>query len=60
MVRGERLQKVGAFSNHPTGEIAGVGGVTCYTGEVCKSGQLKWGGEFFEGRGVPVENDALV
>ncbi len=45
MAREEPLQKVGAFSNHTAGAIEGIDGVTCYTGEVCKAGQLKWGGE---------------
>lgn len=43
--RGEPLSKVGAVSGLPTGRIEGVDGVTCYTGDICKGGQLKWGSE---------------
>ncbi|MFC4990182.1 MULTISPECIES: hypothetical protein [Saliphagus] len=42
--RGEPLTKVGALSGRSSGPIHGVGAVTCYAGEVCKRGQLKWGG----------------
>lgn len=42
--RGEPLTKVGAVSDRTTGQIHGVDGITCYTGRVCKSGQLLWGG----------------
>lgn len=45
MARGERLRKIGAFSDRTGGEIEGIDGVTCYSGEVCKRGQLKWGDE---------------
>lgn len=45
MAQGESLTKTGALSDRTTGAIEGVNGVTCYTGEACKSGQLKWGGE---------------
>lgn len=45
MARGEKLGKVGALSDYTAGEIKGVDGVTCYTGHVCKGGQLKWGDE---------------
>lgn len=43
MARDERLHKFGAYSGHTAGEIMGVDGFTCYVGDVCKSGQLKWG-----------------
>ncbi len=43
--RGESLRKVGALSDDSAGRIKGIDGVTCYTGAVCKSGQLKWGDE---------------
>lgn len=42
--RGEPLTKVGALSGRSSGPIHGVGAVTCYAGEICKRGQLKWGG----------------
>lgn len=45
MARGESLTKFGALSDRSTGVIKGIHGVTCYTGEVCKLGQLKWGDE---------------
>lgn len=45
MARGQRLEKVGATSGHTKGHIEGIDGVTCYTGNVCKDGQLKWGDE---------------
>lgn len=45
MAREVPLQKVGAFSGHTEGQILGVDGFTCYLGEVCKPGQLKWGGD---------------
>lgn len=41
--RGERLEKVGAFGGHATGQIDGIDGVTCYYGGICRRGQLKWG-----------------
>ncbi len=43
--RGEPLTKVGAVSGVSTGQIQGIDGITCYTGNVCKDGQLKWGSE---------------
>lgn len=43
--RDEPLTKVGALSDWSSGPIKGVDGITCYTGTVCKSGQLKWGNE---------------
>jgi hypothetical protein len=43
--RGKSLKKVGALSDETAGQIKGIDGVTCYTGEICKPGQLKWGGE---------------
>lgn len=43
--RGEALHKFGAFSGHTEGPIHGVDGITCYLGEVCKPGQVKWGDE---------------
>ncbi|QLG63704.1 hypothetical protein [Halorarum salinum] len=45
MARGKPLTKVGALSDTTSGEIQGIDGLTCYTGEVCKPGQLKWGDE---------------
>lgn len=45
MARGEPLVKVGALSDRTSGEIQGIDGYTCYTGEACKPGQLKWGDE---------------
>lgn len=45
MAREEPLTKVGAASGRSTGQVEGVDGLTCYTGEACKPGQLKWGGE---------------
>lgn len=41
---GEELRKIGALSGHTSGPIHGVDAVTCYAGEICKRGQLKWGG----------------
>ena len=43
--RGEPLTKVGAASGVSSGQIKGIGGITCYTGEGYKDGQLKWGSE---------------
>lgn len=43
--RGEPLTKVGALGGRTTGEIKGVAGITCFVGDVCKGGQLKWGDE---------------
>lgn len=45
MARGQDLHKFGALSGHTQGRIHGVDGFTCYIGEVCKPGQLKWGDE---------------
>lgn len=45
MARNEPLEKVGAFSDHTSGQIKGVDGITCYVGEICKQGQLRWGDE---------------
>ncbi|WP_135820401.1 hypothetical protein [Halostella litorea] len=45
MARGEKLTKVGSYSDRTTGSIEGIDGVTCYTGRSCKTGQLKWGGQ---------------
>jgi len=39
----EPLMKVGAMTGRTSGTIDGIDGLTCYTGRVCKSGQLKWG-----------------
>ena len=41
----EPLEKVGAYSGHTRGQVEGIAGVTCYVGDVCKTGQLKWGDE---------------
>lgn len=43
--RDEPLTKLGAMTDRTSGRIKGVDGMTCYTGEACKSGQLKWGDE---------------
>jgi hypothetical protein len=43
--RGERLRKFGAVSRRTSGKIKGIDGITCFTGKVCKVGQLKWGDE---------------
>ncbi len=45
MARGEELEKIGALSDHTSGQIAGINGITCYVGSICKRGQLKWGDE---------------
>lgn len=45
MARGEPLTKIGAMTDRTTGLVKGIDGITCYTGEVCKLGQLKWGDE---------------
>lgn len=42
--RGEPLTKYGAVSGRTSGQIRGVDGVTCYTGRICKTGQVTWGG----------------
>lgn len=43
--RGEPLEMTGAVSGHASGEIKGVDGVTFYTGEGVRTGQLLWGEE---------------
>lgn len=45
LARGEPLEKFGAMTGHTTGKIKGIDGVTCYYGNVCKRGQLRWGKE---------------
>lgn len=45
MAREVGLSKFGAFSGLTEGSIHGVDGFTCFIGEVCKPGQLKWGDE---------------
>ncbi|WP_331235976.1 hypothetical protein [Natronorarus salvus] len=43
--RGEPLTKLGAMTDETSGRIEGIDGVTCFTGELCREGQLKWGDE---------------
>ena len=43
--RGKPLRKVGARTGLTEGEIRGVDGLTCYAGDVCRRGQLRWGSE---------------
>lgn len=43
--RGEPLRKVGARTGYTEGQIHGVDGVTCYAGDRCRRGQLRWGSE---------------
>jgi len=43
--RGEPLRKVGARTGYTEGQIHGVDGVTCYAGDQCRRGQLRWGSE---------------
>ena len=43
--RGEPLEKVGITTDHTTGAIHAVAGMTCAYGQVCKRGQIKWGSE---------------
>ena len=45
MAREKSLEKVGAISDRTAGEIKGVNAMTCYSGAVCKPGQLIWGDE---------------
>lgn len=45
LARNETLEKFGAISGRTAGEIKGVNAMTCYTGEICKPGQLVWGDE---------------
>lgn len=45
MAREVVLSKFGAFSGLTEGSVRGVDGFTCFIGEVCKPGQLKWGDE---------------
>lgn len=43
--RGEPLEMTGAVSGRTSGEIEGIDGVTFYTGEGVRTGQLLWGDE---------------
>ncbi|MCU4972450.1 hypothetical protein OB955_06825 [Halobacteria archaeon AArc-m2/3/4] len=43
--RGEHLEKMGAETGHSSGEISGIDAVTCFTSDVCRTGQLRWGEE---------------
>ncbi len=43
--REEPLSKLGAMTNETSGRIEGIDGVTCFTGEVCRPGQFRWGDE---------------
>ena len=43
--RGEPLEMVGAVSGHATGRIEGIDGVTFFTGNGIRTGQLLWGSE---------------
>lgn len=43
--RGEPLEMTGAISGRSSGEIHGIDGVTFYTGEGVRTGQLLWGDE---------------
>ena len=45
MARERSLEKVGAVSDRTSGDIKGVNAMTCYSGAVCKPGQLIWGDE---------------
>ncbi|OVE83744.1 hypothetical protein [Natronolimnobius baerhuensis] len=45
MARDGTLEKLGAISDRTSGEIKGVNAMTCYSGAVCKPGQLIWGDE---------------
>ncbi|NGM68471.1 hypothetical protein G6M89_05510 [Natronolimnobius sp. AArcel1] len=45
MARDATLEKLGALSDRTVGEIKGVNAMTCYSGAVCKPGQLIWGDE---------------
>lgn len=39
------LEKVGALTGHTTGKIQGIDAVTCFTDDLCRRGQIRWGGE---------------
>lgn len=43
--RGEHLEKMGAETGHSSGKIEGIDAVTCFTSDVCRTGQLRWGEE---------------
>lgn len=43
--RGEHLEKMGAETGYSSGKIEGIDAVTCFTGDVCRTGQLRWGEE---------------
>ena len=43
--RGEPLEKTGAVSGNTSGPIKGIDGVTFYTGEGVRTGQILWGDE---------------
>ncbi len=43
--REEPLSKLGAMTDETSGRIEGIDGVTCFTGEVCRPGQFRWGDE---------------
>jgi hypothetical protein len=43
--RGKPLRKVGARTGFTEGQIRGVDGLTCYAGDLCRRGQLRWGNE---------------
>lgn len=43
--RGEELEKMGAETGHSSGKIEGIDAVTCFTSDVCRTGQLRWGEE---------------
>jgi len=43
--RGKPLRKIGARTGLTEGQIRGVDGVTCYAGDRCRRGQLRWGSE---------------
>ncbi|AFZ74031.1 hypothetical protein [Natronobacterium gregoryi] len=45
VARGEQLEKVGALTGHTSGRVQGVDAVTCFTDDVCRRGQIRWGGE---------------
>ncbi|HMB49400.1 hypothetical protein [Natronoarchaeum rubrum] len=43
--REKPLRKFGARTGYTEGQIHGVDGVTCYAGDRCRRGQLRWGSE---------------
>lgn len=43
--RGKSLRKVGARTGYTEGTIHGIDGITCYAGDRCRRGQLRWGSE---------------